>query len=164
MKPFKQLISEVSSTPVEIDWFYKKSGEWFGSFNVNDIEYDITFQREDMKHKLDISISSLKFSRPDLKDPYSFSKDFNKPLVVANTVKEALKQYLSLNDTDVFIIKSYVKEQSRVSKYRILTSTLMKTKFTFSEEIQYGNYIYFILFKNVSAYQDESVRKFIKSL
>lgn len=156
MNLFKELL-EVDSSPVDVDWFYKKAGEWFGSFKVNEVEYDISFTREDLKHNIENKVVSLKFSRPDLNDPYAFSKDFNKPLVVKNTILKELKEYILKEKIEVFVIKSFTKEQSRVKKYRLISHGLVRDfGFIFEDEITHGEYTYFVLLRNKEVYIDRN--------
>ena len=151
---FRQLL-EVDSKPVDINWFYKKNSEWYGTFAIDGIEYNISFSREDIKYNLPVKVISLKFSRPDLVNPYAFSKDFNKPLVVKNTVLEALKTYILTEKIEMFIIKAYTKESTRVKKYRALAHSLVRDfGFIFDDEIVYKEYTYFMLLRNKQIFLD----------
>lgn len=159
LKNFSQYIeylTEISKNPVLVDWFYQNDGQWYGSFEVNSKEYNITFEREDKKHKLPYCIVSLKFDRPDQKDPHAFSKDFNQPMVVANTVKLALDDYFKSEEVDMFVIKSYTKEKSRVEKYRQVAYNLGGSgkKLPICTESEFGKYTYFILYRNANIYKD----------
>jgi hypothetical protein len=161
VKSRHEVLSEISSEPVHIEWYYKKSGDWYGSFYVNDIEYDIAFKNEGRNIGTNKNIGSLKFSRPDISDTHSFAKDFNKPLVVANTILESLKEYIQEEKIDVFVFKSYKDEKSRVTKYRKLAKGLVFGNFSFSNEIQEGKYVYFILYKNSYAFKNTEILQFI---
>lgn len=147
-------IDEISSEPVKVNWFYKKEGERYGSFNVNDYEYDVLFTREDLKrNNKDFKIISFKFSRPDQDDPYTFSKDFNKPLVIKNTVINEIKSYILSNKIDVFVIKSYSKEVTRTKKYKIFAHSLVREfGFIFENEVKLDQYTYFTLFRNKESF------------
>ena len=147
-------IDEISLEPVKVNWFYKKEGEWYGSFNVDEYEYDVSFTREDLKRNIkDFKIVSFKFSRPDQDVPYAFSKDFNKPLVIKNTVINEIKSYILSNKIDIFIIKSYTKESSRTKKYKIFAHSLVREfGFIFENEVKLGQYTYFSLFRNKESF------------
>lgn len=160
-------LNEIETKPVPIEWFYQQDGIWYGSFIVGDKDYDICFYREDKPHNIDLKIVSLKFSRPNLKDPHAFAKDFNKPIVVANTVASALAEYLETQALDVFVIKAYNEEVSRVRKYRELTSWLKNYgKFFATDEVQKDNYTYFLMFKNSSTFgtfRNDKLRNYISN-
>jgi hypothetical protein len=148
--------TEVSKNPVDVQWNFKQDGIWYGSFEVNSKEYNIMFEREDKKHNLPYCIVSLKFDRPDQNDPHAFSKDFNQPLVVANTVKNSLNEYFKIESIDMFIIKAFSKEQSRVKKYRQIAFNLsgIGQKLPICIERERGNYTYFILYRTAEIYDD----------
>lgn len=162
-KEFRDKLNEVSYEPVLINWFYRKSGDWYGDFSVDYKDYDIAIKREGTD-KTNLNIVSIKFARPDLKDPHSFAADFNKPMVVANTVSVALKEYIQREPINVLIFKSYKKETSRVTKYRLVSRLLTSAGFTFTEEIEKGDYMYFILFRSSKDFKDEGIRNYIESL
>ena len=149
-------ITEVSSKAVDVEWFYKNDGEWFGEFNVDGVKYDVSFTREDKKYNIkDTKIVSLKFARPDLDDPFAFSKDFNKPLVVKNTILKELKSYILSEKIDMFIVKALSKEQTRVKKYRVFSHSLVRDfGFIFEDEILKGKYTYFVLLRNKDTFID----------
>jgi hypothetical protein len=160
---FIKHLNEISSSLVDVQYIYQEYGEWFGSFEIDNIEYDIVFRREDKPRNLDIKIASLKFSRPDLDDPHAFSKDFKKPLVVANTVKQELKKYLEKEPCDVFIFKSYIGEKSRVKKYRDLANSLIFGFFSMLWEVEFQKYNYFILYKKTSFFKNnKEIEQFAK--
>ena len=142
-------IDEISKEPVDIKWYYQKEGEWYGTFTIDDKEYDVSFTREDKKFDIEFKTISFKFARPDRKDPFAFSFDFNKPLVVRNTIIKAIKDYLHTSHTELFVVKSYSKESSRVSKYRKFTNSLRhEFGFLLSDEKEFGEYTYFILYRS----------------
>lgn len=150
-------INEISKEAVPIKWFYKNEGEWYGTFKVDDIEYDCSFIREDKKYNLDYTVVSFKFARPDKEDPYAFSVDFNKPLVIQNIIIKEIKSYIQKNKIDVFIIKAYSKEKTRVNRYRKFTHSLLREfGFIFENEIKEGKYTYFCLFRNKQAFIDKN--------
>lgn len=152
-------LNEISSEPVNVNWDFKDNGVWYGNFDVNDKNYLITFEREDKKHNLKFKICSLKFARTDAEDPYAFAADFNKPLVIANTIKKYLKEYLNEEKCDIFIIKALSKEQTRVNKYAILASAITSGKFGnvglyYIERLELGIYTYFVLYKNSKVFSE----------
>jgi len=160
-------LNEISSEPVDISWIYQKDSEWFGSFDVDGHEYDISFIREDKRlHINGVKIVSCKFAKPSKVDPHAFSFDFNKPLVVANTVTNAIKGYLQSEIIDVFIVKAYTKETSRVNKYRTFMN-MLRYQFGFHTDTEqvHKSYTYFAIFRSVKMWQqkDEIINKLVEA-
>lgn len=164
LKSLKEVLDEISSHPVPVEWFYKRKGEWYGTFKVGEIEYDASFTREDLKFDLPFKVVSFKFANPKQKDPYAFSFEFNQPLVVKNTIIKEIRQYILDNEIDVFIVKAYTAEQTRVSRYRKFTASLVRDfGFIFQKEITEGSYTYFCLFRSKDSYQEsEQIIKLLK--
>ena len=38
-------IYEISKEPVDIKWYYQKEGEWYGTFTIDDKEYDVSHKQ-----------------------------------------------------------------------------------------------------------------------
>lgn len=160
---FKDFLTEISYEPEEISWFYQENGDWYGEFKVNDISYDIAIKRE--PNDTQYTIVSIQFTgHYHAKDSESYAKDFNKPMVVANTVAKALMEYIDTNIINILVFKAYAKENQRVSKYRTVSRILTTAGFTFTEEIQKDNYVYFILFRSSKEYRDSKIREFLTEI
>ena len=152
----KITLQEVSSQAVNVKWFYKNDDEWYGEFDVDNIKYDVSFTREDKKHNIkDFKIVSLKFAKPDLDDPHAFSKDFNKPIVVKNTILKELESYILTEKIDMFITKALTSEKTRVQKYRVFVHSLVRDfGFIFEDEVKKGKYVHFLLLRNKEVFID----------
>ena len=156
-------LNEISSDPVDVEWFHQKDSEWFGEFIIDGHPYMMSFVREDKTRNIPFKTVSFKFAKTKAEDPFAFSFDFVKPLVIQNTVIKAIKDYMLSERIEVFVVKAYSNETSRVTRYRKFVYSL-KREFGFSlqEEMTHGKYTYFALFRNRSSW--ESKDKIIQEL